>query len=204
MAKRDFTAIKNSRYPELTLLLLPQRELLPHVHALCSDRRIPRHMNWRPHTGLGQTREFFRHCARQLRSGQGYEFLVRHSVDGYIGVTSLIGINPHTRTAEVATWLSPQVWGRGFNKVIKHILFQFAFGRCGLNKLCFRVSTGNAASLKSHRKLHTKLEGFLREEILVNGKPADCYYFGLLKSDYRRHYEQLKLSYRGGADLKGE
>lgn len=178
----------------LTLAGLPRPDLLEQVFQLARSEKVSRYMEWQPHQSPKDTQIFFDFCAEEKKSGTGFHFLVHDNrLNCYLGVASLSPVDLHNRKGEVTTWLGQEYFGLGYNKKIKHVLFQYAFRQLRLNKLVFRVSTDNTASIKSHKKLCTVLEGTLRQELRIRGELKDFHYFGLLAEEYFLHYPELKL-----------
>jgi RimJ/RimL family protein N-acetyltransferase len=177
------------------LQLLPRSELILPIYRIASDSEISRHMEWESHSSPKATEAFFQFCLEESRAGQGFHFgAVQLDTREVLGVGSITGIVPRIDKAEVTTWISRAHWGRGWNKKIKHVLFNLAFCHLNLNKIVFRVAVDNAASNRSHQKLFTRLEGVLRQELLIQGEFKDINYYSLLKQEYLEKYGRLTVT----------
>jgi len=190
---------------DLKLVRLPRYELLESVYFIAKDNNIFRYMRHKVHKNLQDTKNYFKFCQKVVDKETGAYYAVLRNSDQQktlLGVTALLDIHPKLLKASVTTWLGSAFWGQGYNKKIKHILFEYSFLTLNIKKLVFRVVTDNHASIKSHKKLGTKLEGVIREEFDINGKVVDINYYGLLRDEYLLMYPRLKLDYNTPLSIK--
>jgi ribosomal-protein-alanine N-acetyltransferase len=183
----DQIAAVSASSTELRLIALPVPEMLTAIHALAANPAVSEHMEWPAHQTMTDTAAFFEQCALDAQTGNGIHLaIVNNGI--VVGVTSLVGIQRERRTAEVATWLGKDYWGRGLNRQAKRMTFAFAFGPLALVELSFRVAVGNSRSIASHEHLGTRRHGILRSELSIRGRHVDAILFVLSVEDYARQH----------------
>ena len=108
-------------------------------------------------------------------------------VDGKIaGGHGFVDFNERFKTAEIGYWLSPDFGGRGY--VTRGIKFieDFAFGKCGMNRVQIRVDVNNLKSQAVAVRAGYKKEGVLRQSYVVRGVPCDVIMYSKLKSEWEK------------------
>jgi RimJ/RimL family protein N-acetyltransferase len=176
----------------IELMSLPRSDLADEIHVLAAEPEVSRYMEWEKHACREDTECFLSWCAAEARSHNGYHFAVRHA-GAVVGVTSVTNLNLHHGIGESTTWLGKPFWGCGLRLQAVRVLFAWAFEILGLHKLVFRVAANNERSIASHARLHTVVEGRLREEMRLADGPVDVLYYGLLRADYRQFYPRVEL-----------
>lgn len=101
-----------------------------------------------------------------------------------VGMSSYINPDPWGVVEIGGTYIAPSVRGTGFNRAMKKLMIEHAFG-CGYRKIEFRVDTRNERSMAAVLKLGAKQEGILRKNrITWTGYVRDTAVFGLLKDEW--------------------
>lgn len=131
--------------------------------------------------------EFIRSRQNERRTRKSYTFGI--SLKGekdIIGIIDLSDIDWHDRKAEIGYWIGKRFWGKGLMTEAINLTARFGFSELKLNKIYARVFEGNIASMKALEKNNFRHEGILRKEVIKYGRWIDEYYYGLLKSEYKR------------------
>jgi RimJ/RimL family protein N-acetyltransferase len=135
--------------------------------------------------------KFLRTRQGERRTRKSYTFGIALKNDTeIIGIIDLSDIDWEDKKAEIGYWIGKPFWGRGLMSEAVNMISRFGFRELKLNKIYARVFKGNLASMKILRKNNFRREGVLRNEVYKYGRWIDEYYFGLLKSEYKK----LKLA----------
>ncbi|MEJ7777896.1 MAG: GNAT family protein [Sphingomicrobium sp.] len=103
------------------------------------------------------------------------------------GMSSYLGIDEERGALEIGgTYYRPRLRGTGFNRRVKDMMLQRAFG-CGFRRVEFRVDSRNARSQAAMAKIGATREGVLRaDRITWNGHVRDTILFSILKDEWLR------------------
>jgi RimJ/RimL family protein N-acetyltransferase len=143
------------------VVLRPMREQdLPYLAAV-----LPRDVGHDPRLAMFESQSYAENERRLFC--QGYwkalgtwdpeswvlHFVVIHG-DERVGVQTLEGHNfPALRTVDSASWLVPEVRGRGLGVAMRTAMLQFAFGELGAAAAITSATLANAASLGVSRRV---------------------------------------------------
>lgn len=107
-------------------------------------------------------------------------------LDGAVaGNINLNGINHMMHTAEIGYTVGEKFHGQGVATAMIRELLRKVFRETKLRKIFALVHEENLASCRVLEKLGFRREGLLREHYLINGKPVNEVFFGLLRSDWK-------------------
>lgn len=174
------------------------RMLQPHqaeaLFALTNTNR--KHLRrWLPwvdgNTTLEDTKAFIQGALEGLARGEQLPLTVWHQ-NKLAGTLTLFDIKPPHRTAEIGYWLGTAFEGRGLMTKAVSALIDYAFFELGLNRLEIRASTKNLKSRAIPERLGFVLEGVLRQEVWLYGKPQDMALYALLKQDWLKQKPRSK------------
>jgi RimJ/RimL family protein N-acetyltransferase len=130
---------------------------------------------------------FIRSRQNERRTRKSYTFGI--SLKGskeIIGIIDFSDIDWEDKKAETGYWVGKRFWGRGLMTEAVNLIAGFGFRELKLHKIYASVFAGNLASMKTLEKNNFRHEGILRDEIRKYGRWVDEYYYGLLKSEYRK------------------
>jgi RimJ/RimL family protein N-acetyltransferase len=131
--------------------------------------------------------KFIRSRQNERRTRKSYTFGI--SLKGnkeIIGIIDLSDIDWEDKKAEMGYWIGKRFWGRGFMTEVINLMARFGFRELKLNKIYARVFEGNLASMKALEKNNFRREGILRDEVYKYRRWIDEYYYGLLRSEYKK------------------
>lgn len=89
------------------------------------------------------------------------------------------------RVCEVGYWIDHREEGKGIVSKACRAMIDYAFGELGMNRVEIRCSAENSRSSAVPERLGFKLEGLLRQAVLLNDRPHDFLVYGLLAEDER-------------------
>lgn len=161
-----------------------------HVNVLLECANDPRVWHYMLEDGQGRENlTAYIDAALASRSNQhGYPFvLYNRMTHQYVGSTRLYEFNPITNTLKMGhTWLGVDSWGKGINKRIKYMLFDFAFEKMGVERIGFGVSGENVRSLNALERIGCQREGVIRNFLPAIERKGriDLILLGLLKDEW--------------------
>ncbi|MFD0797416.1 GNAT family N-acetyltransferase [Maribacter chungangensis] len=122
------------------------------------------------------------------------------STNTVVGCTRFGNMDFKNKTLHIGwTWISPLVQGTGLNHQMKFLMLAHAFETLQFYKVEFRIDERNIASRKAVEKLGARLEGILRQNLIVkNGFRRSSCCYGILKEEWA----VLKASKFKGLDSK--
>lgn len=100
-----------------------------------------------------------------------------------VGNINLKGLNHMMLFGELGYTVGEKFQGRGIGTLMVSALARRVFAETNLRKLIAYVHDANLASCRVLEKSGFKREGLLREHYLINGRPQNEVFFGLLRSD---------------------
>ena len=131
--------------------------------------------------------EFIRSRRGNKKTGNKYTFgITEKDKDEVIGCIDLCDIDWEDKKAETGYWISREFRGKGYMTEAVNLILLFGFKELKLHKIYARVFKNNHASMEVLKNNGFCLEGILRREVLKYRRWIDEYYFGLLKSEYKK------------------
>ncbi|MDL2301537.1 GNAT family N-acetyltransferase [Lachnospiraceae bacterium OttesenSCG-928-D06] len=73
--------------------------------------------------------------------------------------------------------------GRGMGTAAAKLMIAYCFSGLGLHKLVLRAFADNKQAIRSYEKAGFVQEGFLRQDVFVNGSYRDMVWMGILNED---------------------
>ena len=111
--------------------------------------------------------------------------VVDRETDQHIGNVTLDRINWIRRTADTGLMIGRKgFWGKGYAFEAWSLIIEYAFQRLGLRKIIAGAVADNVASIAVLKKLGFRVEGTLRQEVLVDGEYRDTVRLGLLREEF--------------------
>ena len=157
---------------------------------LVQDRQIPRFTRIPWPYKLKDAKKFIRECREKGKKRTEFGFAIISSESKKIvGSIGIIGIDRHSRKAEIGYMLGKEHRGKGFMTEAVQLALGFAFGKLKLNRVRISCSTRNKASRKVIEKAGAKFEGIEREAcISALGEKHDLRVYSILKSEFKRRH----------------
>ena len=133
------------------------------------------------------------------KAGKTMPFIIYDKRSGsYAGCTRFGLIDPVNSVLHIGwTWIGKKFQGTGLNKEVKYLMLKYTFEVLEFHKIEFRVDERNLRSRKAVEKIGGKLEGTLRENVIMtDGFRRNTCCFGILKSEW----PTIKISVFGQKD----
>lgn len=90
-----------------------------------------------------------------------------------VGIADLYEINPLSRNALTAIYITPRERGKGLGEQAVTMLCQYAHDYLGLRTLGARIASTNPASVRMFQKAGFDISGRLKDWLLVRNQPTD-------------------------------
>lgn len=110
--------------------------------------------------------------------------VIEKETNQMIGLTYLWGFDSIDRKAEVGQFFFPEVWNKGFGTEVRKAIIKFGFETLGLIRLQATCDPHNLTNNKLLVKCGFKLEGYLRNYLIMSGVPCDRNFYSITKQDY--------------------
>lgn len=102
-----------------------------------------------------------------------------------VGVISLSNIDFINRMAEFGIVIGEKEYrAKGFGSEAARLMLAHGFGKLSLNKIWLGVHAGHKQAIRSYEKTGFKVEGILREEILLDGVFHDRVMMSILAREF--------------------
>lgn len=161
------------------------------------EKDIPGMLEWMHDPAINQ---FFRFDADAMDRDKVLEFVTKARLkdrkniqlacvnedDTYLGTISLKDINRHDQTAEYAISFRAAAHGTGAARYATQEILRIAFSEENLCKVYLNVLSENTHAWNFYEKQGFRLEGILRQHILVRNKRHDLRLYGMLKEDWEQ------------------
>lgn len=150
------------------------------------DFLVPWEPTWPPDD---LTRSAFRRRVRRyaedLRTDQGYAFVIMRTTDGaLVGGLTLANIRRGVaQAASVGYWMGLPFVRRGYMTAAVRAVIPFAFATLRLHRLEAACIPSNAASIQLLERVGFSREGYAREYLCINGVWQDHLLFARLAAD---------------------
>lgn len=118
-----------------------------------------------------------------------YNYIIEVKSCQAIGMLSLIDIDLSNRHGEPSRFLiGDEAAAHGIPAAVEamKLLYELAFDRLGLVRVCGIIAAKNTLMIKWQKYLGMKEEGRLRNHLCQHGVFVDAIYLGLLVEDYRK------------------
>jgi ribosomal-protein-alanine N-acetyltransferase len=167
-------------------LVPPVSEHLPIIFSWRSEATSVRHnpLSPTPYPAVVKSFESLGSDLSDLRRFErfGWTCLVNGEVAGNI---NLKGISQMMAYGEIGYTVGEKFQGRGVGTAMVRALLEKVFAETELRKIFALVHDQNMASRRLLARLGFREEGLLREHYIINGKPENEVFLGLLRSDWR-------------------
>ncbi len=166
-------------------LVAPSDTSGPELFATIKDPRV---WQWMPAVkpqSPAQMQALIDKWNRDRSSGRRVAYLVE--VDGAIaGNISLYDYDSANDTIESGfTWLAPEYWGTGVNQRMKLLLYDFAFGALGVERLAVRTDNLNLPAQRALEAMGMHREGVMRSHIRrPDGTMRDSVYYSIIADEW--------------------
>ena len=178
-------------FPELQTarcrLIQPQAEHAAALLEIFGDAETMRYLQSSPATQVEDCRLKVDDWQRDLEAGKGIHWAVvpKEAPERLLGVFALHYWSQAHQRAELGSYLHRDWWGRGLSSELTRAVLDFAFLRAEVHRVELRCDPRNSASVAIARKFGMRLEGVLRDYVLLEGRGfVDEAVYALLSADW--------------------
>ena len=167
------------------LILRPfQLSDAPAVQHLAGDEAVAEMTLSVPHPyGDGVAETWIASHPAAWAEGTAVTFAITTLENELRGTIGLQLTTPHRR-GEMGYWIGRPYWGQGLATEAVRVLFDFAFGPLGLNRVQASHLPRNPASGRVMQKAGMQREGLHREQYLKGGRFEDVVHYAMLRGDW--------------------
>ena len=175
--------------PELAATRVSLRMLrdedVPALFEIFGDVDAMKYWSWPAFTDIREAQRLLDDIRAYAAAGTLFQWgIARNDDDAVIGTATLYQIDKAHRRGEIGFALARTAWGQGLASEGVGRLIRYAFDDLQLNRLEADPDPQNTASIALLEKQGFKYEGLLRERYLLDGKPMDAAYYGLLRREW--------------------
>jgi RimJ/RimL family protein N-acetyltransferase len=170
--------------PRLYLQYLTLEDVNERYVSWLNDPEVNRYLETRHSKQTLQTcRAFVDDC---IRSATSHLFGIFLKADGeHIGNAKIGFVNRLYETAQVSLFIGEKgLWGKGLSKEVIHGITGFGFNKMQLHRLEAGCYEDNLGSLRAFLKVGYSVEGFFRDNVVVDGRRTGCFKLGILRNEF--------------------
>jgi ribosomal-protein-alanine N-acetyltransferase len=155
------------------------------VHEYASDPETVKYMPFGPNTEE-ETQEFINRNLKQQqeqpRTDYGFGIILKHE-DRLIGACGMHGVTENQ--ASIGYILNRRYWSHGYATETVKALVDYLFSELGVHRVYASCDPRNHASIRVLEKVGMRLEGKLRENVIIRGEYRDSLIFGILVNEWK-------------------
>lgn len=141
------------------LLTKISEEHLEDLYSYASDPEVTRHVAWKTHESIAESREFIRQSRKRYAEGNHLDWALVHKESGRMfGSIGLQLGEPFDSAAELGYVLARDFWGQGLATEVASEVARFGFEELELLEIHAYVFMGNDASVRVLEKLGMSYE----------------------------------------------
>lgn len=132
-------------------------------------------------------KDYIQTALQEHKDGKSVPFVIQdRERSTIIGSTRFGNIDQKNRVLHIGwTWISKESQGTGINGEVKHLMLDYAFRDMDFEKVEFRVDERNIRSRKAVEKLGARLEGILRQNVVVrDGYRRNSCCYGIVREEW--------------------
>jgi len=132
---------------------------------------------------LESCQEFIEYC--NADAGSHLFGIFHRDSNRHIGNAKIGFVNAQYQRGQVSLFIGEkQFWGQGLSSELVRALTDFGFKTLRLNRLEAGCYEDNLASLRVFLKAGYAVEGFMRDQVTLNGRRMGCFWLGVLAREY--------------------
>ncbi len=132
---------------------------------------------------LSDAQAYIQQGLRQFSANDGFQAGIWLD-DALIGSIGHHSIDWNNRKTELGYWLDKSHLRRGYMMLSLEAIIQHCFETYQLNRIQLRIAVNNTRSRILAERLHFKLEGVLRQDVLIRGQYVDHALYALLAQEW--------------------
>ena len=170
--------------PRLQLRLLDENDT-EDAFRILSNPTSMKYYGTAPHKDIEYTRKQYIHLMiSRFKYRDAVSFVVTlKENDHYIGHVNLVQFDRVFKFVEIAYIIDPEYWGKGFATEALGRAVEFLQKDVKIHKIRASVFAKNLASKRVLEKLGFTLEGYLRDNVIIDGEFVDEYLMALISEE---------------------
>lgn len=122
----------------------------------------------------------------RVETGEVVQYIICTAEDEMpIGSTYLRDIDKDNQKAEFGIFIGEDVErGKGYGTEAASLMCQYGFQKLNLHKIMLRVFAFNKRAICSYERAGFVREGYLRDEVKINGEFQDIIFMAVIKNSY--------------------
>ena len=155
-------------------------------HNWASDKEVTKHLTWKPHKSIEDTKASISNWEKELEQEDGYRWCIELKENRQvIGTIDVVEINSDIECAMIGYCMAKRYWGQGIMTEAFTAVKDFLFEQVEFNRIEASHHTENPGSRKVMEKVGMSFEGTKREGAKDNeGNLCDIATYAILKSDW--------------------
>jgi [ribosomal protein S5]-alanine N-acetyltransferase len=177
----DFPVLET---PRLRLRLLQQTDV-EDVFRVCSDEATMKYYGARPHETINYTqKQYIDVTLSRFRLRDAIPLVITlKDDDKYIGHVSALQFDKVFKFVEICYILDREHWGKGImSEAVKYVV-DFIINKVKIHKIRAACFAKNIASKRVLEKVGFKQEGYLRDNVIIDGEYEDEYVMAFIASN---------------------
>lgn len=170
-------------------------ELYKYVKVGAPDiEEITRYVTWDPYENPKTAFDWVEQAGNDYEEGTGVHYLVRPKAGdraGELAGMAGIGVDWDLRRGTLGTWFRKPFWGRGYSGERAARMLKLAFERLDLEVVTVSHDPDNEPSQRAIEKYVERFggrkEGYIRNDIVMNGEPRDTVRYSIAREEWERH-----------------
>lgn len=155
------------------------------VHRYASQEQVSRNQPWGPNT-IEETKAFVEEAlvdSKRTPRTRCIFAIVLKEQDELIGAVELNIRSAANKSGEIGYIVNPDYWGKGVATEAASLIIGFGFNELQLHRIYATCAPGNDGSRKVLEKLGMRLEGRMRDHILLKDGWRDSDLFSILAGE---------------------
>ena len=146
------------------------------------DTEVTRFLTWRPHSTIGETRDFLQSRLDAWRKQSGFTWAITLLDQKLIGA---IALRVRDFKADAGYVIARPFWNQGYATEALQAIVDWALAQPQIHRVWAVCDVDNRASARVLEKVGMAREGVLRRWIMhpnISDKPRDCLCYAIVKS----------------------
>jgi RimJ/RimL family protein N-acetyltransferase len=159
------------------------------VHEYASQKIVSKYQSWGPNSeeeSIAYVNEAVEDCNRDPQNRFVFSIVYKQT-NSMIGAGELYIRSAVNREGELGYIIHPDYWGKGIATETAHLLVDYGFTHLNLHRIFATCDPRNIGSEKVLKKTGMKLEGRIRESILLKAGWRDSLLFSILEHEWRQN-----------------
>jgi RimJ/RimL family protein N-acetyltransferase len=155
------------------------------IGELARNDDVTRYLRWEPPRDVREAEAFALDCERKCHCEIEYYWGIEMvNQQKPVGIIRVFSVDKMTGSFALGTWLLPEAWGQGVNRLAKGIVLETMFMVLGFEKVWCRAQAENIRSRRALEKLLFKQIEYRKNGRCIRGVYYDEVFYELTKEEY--------------------